>query len=527
MTGICSAAEYRQRATTRDGTKQVGSLQSNGGRVQFVCRDNGSTVEFDQLRRIDFDSPKTSRAVTGPMREFVLRTGERFYGELQGLEQGRLRVLARAAIEIDAPLDAFAQIRLPQNEVEIPIDVEVASSTNSTMHYSLSESLNEGYLCTLVRDRSERIELFSSENERVLEVSYSPDAASYEVKSNLDEFEWFHVQRIDGARRLCVEIASGKLTVCIDNSLLATARWASDGIREIKVTTREELPIKGTFARKYVTARPSRQTDIAQDVLVMANSAELYGTLKAIGETEVLLDGQFDTVAAPWSQVNGVLLARRELKPVIVEGAYARITFTRSPRDRCVAPEALCALIRGATNSHLRINHPLLGTMQVPLAEIARIEPLFVGRRLLISSDVHHMGDELREDFRFPMAEGIELYREFELDAVPASQTYISLDVAEMEPSAADTPPGTPLLSDLRRNAFVTELRLNDQLLGAVNSHVRFRRSVNDPQRVRVEVPKELLKAGPNSLSIAQRPSLREPLWYDDLELGPIAIEIE
>ncbi|MBC8114774.1 MAG: hypothetical protein H7062_10380, partial [Candidatus Saccharimonas sp.] len=135
-------------------------------------------------------------------------------------------------------------------------------------------------------------------------------------------------------------------------------------------------------------------------------------------------------------------------------------------------------------------------------------------------------GDSIRADFRRPLPDGTEWRSEFVLAAKPYGDVWFSLNVADLEPSGLETPPGSPYLQELRAGRLLTEVIVNDQPAGDLNRRLRFRASSDQPERLRVPLPPDSLRAGANSVRLRQRPLTENGSDYDDCELSNLRLEL-
>ncbi len=259
----------------------------------------------------------------------------------------------------------------------------------------------------------------------------------------------------------------------------------------------------------------------------MATGDEIFGSIVQVDATQVRMQGKFGVVDVPWSELRGLL--RREAEPTFppVSGAAARIQIRAASAIPQAPSEFLTVALESATADGVTWTHPLLGRQTWPWKRIQKIEPMFVGQYQLLFPGIRHLGDELRPQFRRSHPSGDPLSVDFSLDELPTATVYVSLSVAQLEPSGPQTPLGRPFLDELRAGHLGTYLSINGHSLGSLNERINFRTDVDKPDRLRIPIPIEALQVGKNRIEIRQRPSMRDATDFDDCEVSHIALEIE
>jgi hypothetical protein len=115
----------------------------------------------------------------------------------------------------------------------------------------------------------------------------------------------------------------------------------------------------------------------------------------------------------------------------------------------------------------------------------------------------------------------------FRLESASVAKAFIHLEVAELEPAGKDTLPGSPHLAELRNGGLGTEVILNGTSLGRLNDRISRKALRESPQKIRLEIPAELLRKGENTWAIKQTPLRKNPQEFDDCEIGPVVLDIE
>jgi hypothetical protein len=253
----------------------------------------------------------------------------------------------------------------------------------------------------------------------------------------------------------------------------------------------------------------------------------VFGEVVGVDQTQIVAKGVFGEIRIPWSGTRGIQHRYRGPIAAPVAGWLSRIELQRLSEDLHESPDIVIAAVQSADEQELRAAHPWLGTLVLPWRSIRRIEPIFLGTYRLLDPAMHHLGNEVHSEFRIPVPEGNRLESIASFERTPAGNVYLSAEVDQMEASGSETPPGSPSLAELRAGFLQTEVFVNGTLVGNLNSRLRYRSSPHGPQRIRLSVPNGLLKTGPNTIRIQQRPARDDASDYDDCEIGRIALEIE
>src|SRR4051812_38603600 len=82
---LAAPAPAAEEARLPDGRRLAGSLTLNAGRLSFTPAAGGAAVPGEDIASVQFNAPPPAPFRTGFARRVVLRDGERFTGELLGL----------------------------------------------------------------------------------------------------------------------------------------------------------------------------------------------------------------------------------------------------------------------------------------------------------------------------------------------------------------------------------------------------------------------------------------------------------
>jgi hypothetical protein len=318
----------------------------------------------------------------------------------------------------------------------------------------------------------------------------------------------------------------------VDETLLAAGSGIDAPLRSIRVAARDGLWIDDLSISRVdeIVSPLGTQLPPAVDAVVTPFGEEFFGRVTRIAPLGIRLDGVAGEVTVPWSRVAAVGFRSAD-RPLTgptspLKGLVARIEWQPCvDRPRLLA-DRLTATIVATERDGLFLSHPFVGEFPLPWRDISRIEPLFVGQDLVLDARRVHLGDSIRADFRRPLPDGTEWRNEFVLAAKPEGDIWLSLNVADLEPSGMETPPGSPFLKDLRAGRLLTEVIINDQPVGDLNRHLRFRDSSGQPKRLRCLLPRDVFRTGANTVWLRQRPLTENGSDYDDCELSDLRLEL-
>ncbi len=345
------------------------------------------------------------------------------------------------------------------------------------------------------------------------------------------------VRRTPGWRRLTVLSDGTRFQVLLDSRLLASGRPLNIPLQSFRLFVEEKENAQPVWFDDVLVSelRPSADEPPAlsfedQDQVLLRSGDVLFGEVQAIGANSVRLKGSFGKATLPWHRVRRIVFAETDPSPAFKKpsplGWSAEVRFQRYADHPSQPGDRLSAMLLSADEDSLTMFHPWLGTIAVPWEEIDRIEPRFLGRSLILSPDVRHLGDQTQASFRSKRPIGSAWRGAFSLDDVPG-RAFLRIEAAELEPAGPETPPGSRYLSELRRGFLGTEVFLNGQSLGRLNDRISKKSPASSPESLRLEVPQNVLKPGKNTWRIEQRPLSKEGNEFDDCELGPVVLEME
>jgi hypothetical protein len=565
--------------------KQDASLQSTISPTTISIRDFG--LQFAglsrafQTSRIDFPrKPRVSRSHR-PFRQLTLTGGDRVVGEVLGwgsqmaefrLQDGQVVSVPVAAVsrlenspgEVDVLDESFDADSLAMTEPkfrQMHDHTESADGTSSLRIDSSSQGFRQILEPPLATGRIEfsfrvanndpssacgewQIEWGGSEDSgpplivRVgsdHRISTRPISTTEKLAGSTSQV----LKLSDGWHSFIALITPDRTRLIVDEALLDSRatpkalltaiqfRPAANGSKNVLWI--DELQIRKIGNPEQGAALTDMSLD--RDTLVTESGDELSGKIIGVTTTSATLEtlGKIRSIplhrltALNWFQRSTVL---RQFNPQKA-GVVARIEMQPFiDRPEC-EPERLTVTIVSINSRHLIVQHSMIGELKIGWSDVLRIQPLFFGQTVLVDARQFHLGNSLRTDFHRHLPDGTQFKGEFELPSIPSEHPYFSLDVAELEAAGPDAPRGSPFLAELRAGNLVTDVFVNDQNIGNLNQQIRFKAKIENPDRVRIAIPADVLKRGPNTFELREQPLKKNGREFDDAEVGNIRIDFE
>lgn len=361
--------------------------------------------------------------------------------------------------------------------------------------------------------------------------------------------------RSSGWHQLALWFEPERTLALVDDKLLATGPAMAGPLRDVEINrataqaSEAATPSAGTPSAiptpqrpesivawiddfKLATSVPELPVPAApdrQDVLFLLSGDALFGEITSLSQSEIWLRGVFGRRQFAWAETRAIAWKRQQPPPAArgIQGLMAQLEFGNrlgTPPDES---DVLFGAVQSTSGDELLISHPYLGGLRLPIREMRRVTPEFLGSRWALAPGFRHLGDEVRDDFRVPFPEGNQFVLSWNLDALPRGSLYISLLAAHLEPSGPQTPTGNPFLEDLAQGYLRTELFINDTRVDDLNRYVSQRASPRHPQRIRIPVAPRFFKVGLNTIRLQQRPSRNDLRDFDDFEFSHLALEAE
>ncbi len=144
------------------------------------------------------------------------------------------------------------------------------------------------------------------------------------------------------------------------------------------------------------------------------------------------------------------------------------------------------------------------------------------GRRYVLDTKPHHLGDQhstIPPILDPPQPEGGVFERAWELPSVPTGAATLVLDVVQVAGEAPDL----EFAALVKKGECRTNLKINGEPFDYLNRFILTRNET--PERVRVPIPRGLLRVGKNVVRLEQTGTADNPNFLDDLGVLGVAVE--
>jgi len=349
------------------------------------------------------------------------------------------------------------------------------------------------------------------------------------------------VSRRNGWRHLRVQWNSRGIVALVDNEILATGprpdlpcaelrvrREATD--RGVEGPGTERLEVRLDDLRLFRSVPPLRlpsrhgeRTGLwltSGDMLYQPDLVERFLNGDPPGGRVALRD---------WRFVRGVIpqldLEASAAPPV--EGWWVHLEWQPRYGERWEEPGSLRGVLEEVTDSSLVLRHPWLGTLTLPLEAVARLTPLWEGRRREVDPEVHHLGNNTRPGWSVPVPEGTVRKWTIELtnDDLRRPRQGLALTVRELEPAGGTWARQGNFRDELAKGGLLTEVWINNQRVTDLNRWLDAPATAEDPARLWIPIESSQLRAGKNTLELRQTPAVQKPMEFDEIEFWDVAWE--
>lgn len=345
------------------------------------------------------------------------------------------------------------------------------------------------------------------------------------------------VQRLarkPGWHRLEVRFGPDAADLAVDGDALAHGKGPTGPLIEVRLGS----SLAGDRAPASVAAHvdefrlvriasvvTSTEVEPAQDEARLVEGDQVFGAIRSADPKGVSLDVLGRTLVLPWSRVASVHFRRAPRPSREVAGLLCRLEWRTAPGDDPRDVDQVEGALTRADAESFTLETPYAGTLVIPRDRLRRIVVEGIGRRLMIDSTAHHLGDEVSKAPDLldpPQPEGGELDRSFPLKAVPAEgqSATLVLDVVQVVGEAQ----GLQFSNLIRVGELRTKVYLNGREIDYLNRHITSRNET--PERIRLPIPEGLLKVGENRIRILQTGTSNDPNYLDDLGVLGIAFEV-
>ena len=575
-----SAALASERYSRPDGTEVEGRILGDAATgLRFVATDDGSAIPLMAGGTIRFDPVEDLDPVgTAPLR-VRLGFGGRISGRLERYEgdhlvflpsgsESSLRIPKSALMRLEQPAGSSRVFQEDFNELdpdrwqlrvgEVGIDPEGGLSGGGGLRLpSASSTIGRRFSEPLTAGRVELAYLESGETHpgRHWFVDFGFLDKSGEIAPVRVVLGWasesyvvlspkgprLQVQRLSktaGWHRLAVDFAPDSLVVAVDGSALAFGpgqggpvgerkSGPSGPLVEVRLATSEDpgQPPRNDLAARVDDLSVFRSVAVAdsteeapeRDGIRLVNGDQVFGPIVRLDSSGVTIRVAGRPSAFDWPEVAEVTFGRVPDVAAPVTGWIIEATW-RPGRTSDDLDRVEGALV-SASETGLVVDVPYLGELTIPRDRLDEVRLRDRAERIVIDPYPRHLGDRYVPDLepRRPEDEPYDLG--FSIEEASRSQVRLAFDVVQLIGQA-----GTPQLSEaVRRGEYRTKVFLNGQRLTDLNEEID---TLNlRTERIFIEVPDGLLRAGPNRLRLEQVGAKGNLSDLDNFGLLGVAIE--
>jgi hypothetical protein len=344
--------------------------------------------------------------------------------------------------------------------------------------------------------------------------------------------------RTPGWHRLTLRFGPEETEIAVDGQELAHGRGPEGPLTAITLSTRTvdgaasasatatDRPLSAEFDDllliRFVEPPASVEIDPTQDEARLVVGDQLFGEVRGADADGVDMAVNGRPIAMRWGEVAGLYLRRVPAQGVPVEGLLVRAEWRTAPGDRPADLDFAEGALLAQSEDSLTLATPYSGTLVIPRAPLSRLAVLGRSRRIVIDVAAHHLGDEVSVTHPLdpPQPEGLTLERSIELPAAPDGPAELVLDVIEVVPEAGDK----EYSAQVRNGELRSFVAVNGRRLDYLN-HLVTARNEEAPERVRITIPRGLLRAGKNAVRIELTGDSDPRPKYDDLGILQVAVE--
>jgi hypothetical protein len=462
------------------------------------------------------------------VRSVIQRPGETivFEDDFERLDEGRWKITGQARLDSTLRMTGAHSLRIP--------------SATSSLAHGLGQGIGSGRLEVAIHGDggiasgqqwfldlvfrggtgSETVRIVLGWAEESLAVE-SPEGPALAVQ---------RLKRKPGWHRLGVRFGPEGTSVSVDGDELAHGKGSDGPLIELRIASagkgkpNEELAGHVDDLRLVRFDEPvgGLETDATQDEVRLTIGDQLFGRFRSADADRVQIQVDGSDVSLPWSQVSGLHLRRESGQGESLSGLLVRAQWRAAPGDDPRDLNQIEGVLAAVSDSGIRLETPYAGTLTIPIGRVKTLTVMGLGTRIMIDASAHHLGDEvsvLPPLLDPPRPEGGVLERAVTLESVPNGKAFLVLDVVQVVGESPEIP-----FSDLvKNNQLRTNVKLNGVPFDYVNHYIYTKNE--SPERVRLPIPKELLRTGKNVVRLELMGTKNNPNWLDDLGILGMAIE--
>ena len=502
------------------------------------------------------------------LRVCELATGDRFVGELLGWNDDSAKFRLLTGQQIQIPINAILRISNPPGEIGL---IEDSFESNSDIRKKTPSLIDD----TQAADGTASLRIIAPyridfdeplESARIEFLFHAPGPSMHgggwqldtEKGSSKESPITIHIRNgivscpDDLARRgdsatqplpltagwhsFIALVSPERTRLIVDQSTLASFSTNERSIKSISFspatnTIESPLLVDALQVRRIIEFDDTSPRLIDQDAIELSTGDIWLGKLQGLSQNGAILQDRRGTNIVPWTKIISVsrLQSQKPLRQMAPVASGFLATIDLQPfvdRPNC-SPEHWTVTVIQADSEHLTAVHSLIGELKFAWSDISRIQTEFFGQSLLLDGRRIHLGNSIRTDFEQVFPHGPLLQSAFRLSEIPNGQPFISMTVSEMEAASSSAPPGSPFLAELRAGKLITELIINGQRVGELNSLIRFKAKRPNSERIRISFSRDLLRTGKNTVELTQKPLSDSQREFDDCEIRQLRLEFD
>jgi hypothetical protein len=340
--------------------------------------------------------------------------------------------------------------------------------------------------------------------------------------------------RTRGWHRLSVRFAADRCEVGVDGNELAHGKGFGGPVTEVRLATSstgkseppDDLATRIDDLRLVRFAEPigELEIDASQDEVRLTGGDQVFGKVTEADSERVRVSVDGRDVSLEWSEVSGLYFRRDAAPGALVSGPLVELSWKSAPGNDPRDLDRVEGALTDISPTVLTLATPFAGMLNVPRDRVTSLRLVGRGARLVLDNAAHHLGDSISTVPPLldpPQPEGGVLERSFEIDPLPDAPVTIVVDVVQVVGEAAEL----PYAALIKKGELRTNVSVNGSPFDYLNHYITTKNEV--PERVRLTVPKKLLRNGKNLIRFEQVGIASDPNFLDDLGLLGIAVEIE
>ncbi len=431
-------------------------------------------------------------SIHGRLQWIEFANGDRLTADILQLSDGHVTFNMPGAVRWHVPLSAVSRIRQRDGEREIlairnreisskrePIAVSLKSE-DYTCRFCVSENLPYFWEAvfengTVIRGE-QHIQGRSELRFKVVESGKQYLGTTYQGRAPVN----FRLHSING-----------QVYVSANETLLLALQSRGSRLLEISFASFAGTGFLESLTMTERADTPSLLVEqTVRDAIVSSTGEVWWGIVERADCEAVHWKHGTQSWRQQWLALHG-LVFRNSTNPASSRnlfGQVVKLEFQPDSERPDLPPDRLTVVLRRALDGWLMAEHPLAGTCVIPLTSLRRIQRLHFG------GVCHLPQNRTPRSTAQQIAGGV-----LEHGSNDGWLTEFVMEVSGLEPSGANTPPGSRSLGELRRGIGATELQLDGRQIGLLNEKVSRWNLPLEYQTVRLPLSLQGLQTGQHS----------------------------